>query len=136
LASLSIETKLNNDLVMTMNFIEYPWHDAILKEINIDRSNSGKDDVINIVIIWSTGLESSFSFKDVYYAQLNLNFGIIAEECISEVAFIPKSDIDVINFIHKWKHLVDDIENLMFIEIKTISTGSSIKIFARNVSSE
>jgi hypothetical protein len=116
-----------------MNFTEYPWHDAILKEIKIDRSNPGNNDVINMTIVWPTGIESTFCFKDVYYAKLNLNFGVIAEESISAVTNISMSDSDIVFFFQKWKGLIDNIEDLLFIEMLTISTGSEIRIFAKEV---
>ena len=122
-----------NNTKMTMNFIEFPWHDAILKEIKIDRSNPGINDMITLVVIWDTGSESIFYFKDVYYAKLDLNFGVIADECISEVRYLPTDDNDVVPFIRKWQSLVEDIANLFFIQIKTISTASSIRIFAKNI---
>lgn len=119
-----------------MNITEYPWHDAILKEIRIDRSNPGNDDTITMIVIWDTGVESTFSFKDVYYAKLNLNFGVIADECISDVIYLPKSSDDVVSFIRKWEKLVPDIGEILFVEIKTISTASSIRIFAKQIFEE
>jgi hypothetical protein len=116
-----------------MNFIEYPWHDAILKEIRIDRSNPGYDDTITMIIIWDSGNESKIAFKNVYYAQLNLNFGVIADECISEVKYLAKHDEEVLFFIKKWELLIPNIKELFFLEIRTSSTGSCIRIFTKEI---
>ena len=78
-----------------MNLIENFCHGAILKEMRIDRSNPGYNDIISVVIAWNTGLNNIFSFKDVYYASLHLNFGVIADEYISDVIYMPANDNDV-----------------------------------------
>jgi hypothetical protein len=116
-----------------MNFIDHPWHDAVLKEVKIDRSDPGNNDTITMIVAWQNGLKNTFVFKDVYYAKLDLNFGIIADECISDVEYLSKSDKDVIDFLQKWNKFVDYIDDFLFIEITTISTASSIRIFSREV---
>jgi hypothetical protein len=125
-----IQNDITNPL---MNLIDHPWHDAVLKEVKIDRNDPGNNDTITMIVVWENGLKNTFVFKDVYYAKLDLNFGIIADECISDVEYLPKSDKDVIDFLQKWNKFVDDIDDLLFIEITTISTASSIRIFTREV---
>ena len=116
-----------------MSLFDYPWHDAIIKEIHIDRSNPGNSDEIVMIIIWPDDKESTVRFTDVYYAQLSLNFGVIADECISDVDYISNEDKDVVTFLDTWRGVVDNLEKLLFIKITTRSTSSLIKIFARKM---
>lgn len=106
------------------------WHDATLNSINIDRSNAGLNDSIELHIVWPSGIENKLIFNDVYYANLSLNFGIIAEECISDANIIDDSNIDLVKIKEKWSKLYEGIKDLRGFEILTASTGSKIEIFA------
>lgn len=106
------------------------WHDATLKSINIDRSNAGQNDIIELNIVWPSGIENKLIFNDVYYANLSLNFGIIAEESILDAYIIDESNVEIIKIKEKWSKLYEGINNLLGFEILTISTASTIRIFA------
>ncbi|WP_306353298.1 hypothetical protein [Flavobacterium sp. '19STA2R22 D10 B1'] len=112
------------------------WHDATLKCINIDRSNPGYNDSIEIDIVWPSGGENKLIFKDVYSANFSLNFGVIAEESILGASIIDNSNVEIIKIKEKWSKLYDGIKDLYGFEIKTASTASNIKIFALSFSLE
>jgi hypothetical protein len=113
------------------NFNDFYWHDAIIKDIIIDRHNPGKKDEIQFNILFSGKRKIiHFIFEEVYYAFFNLNFGIIADEAI-RYASILNDGIDLSNFYLKWKGLMDDVKlNVYCIELN--STGGMIKIIAKN----
>lgn len=46
-----------------MNFNDYSWHDAIIKNILIDRKNPGKEDTISYEIQWPNNSISQIPFK-------------------------------------------------------------------------
>ena len=113
------------------NFNDFYWHDAVIKEIIIDRHNPGKRDEIRFKILFPDKRKViHFVFEGVYYASLDLNFGIIAHETIL-CASILVNDTDLSNFYSKWKGLMDDIKlNVYLIELN--STGGKIKIIAKD----
>jgi len=113
------------------NFNDFYWHDAVIKDIIIDRSTPGKKDEIQFNILFPDKRKViHFIFEEVYYASFNLNFGIIADETI-RYASILSDDIDLSSFYLKWKGLMDDIKlNAYFIELN--STGGRIKIIAKS----
>lgn len=113
-----------------MDFNEFYWHDAIIKNIEIDRKNPGLDDTVSFEIEWPNSQISKIIFKDVYFLKMNLNFGIMTPETISS-AFVIDNDVDITDFYIKWKGLMDDVTIKCYI-INTLSTGSEIKILAQN----
>jgi hypothetical protein len=111
-------------------FDTFEWHDAIIKSIVIDRSDAGNNDIIEMFIIWPSEVESKIIFKDVYYANLSLNFGVIAEDTIMDASIIDSSDIDIVNIKNKWAKYFVGINDIKGFEILTSSTVSTIRIFA------
>lgn len=111
-------------------FNAFEWHDAIIKSIIIDRSNAGNNDIIEMFITWPSEIESKIVFKDVYHANLSLNFGVIAEDTIMDASIIDSSDIDILNIKNKWARHFDGINEIKGFEILTLSTVSTIRIFA------
>lgn len=113
-----------------MNFGDYCWHDTQIKNIEIDRSNPGNNDVVSFELSWADESSGKLIFEGVYWARLNLNFGIIASECI-DAAFVAEcNDEDLINLYKLWRPIIGEI-NLNCYVIKIISTGSEIKIIAK-----
>jgi hypothetical protein len=108
-------------------FNDLPWHDSILKSIHIDRGNPGIHDVITMVIEWNPGHKNSLIFKDVYFANMKLNFGVLAEESILDAGIIDDADEEFLAIKEKWKEFCSDICGYA---IHTASTGSEIRIFA------
>ncbi|WP_276133046.1 hypothetical protein [Polluticoccus soli] len=114
-----------------MNFNEYHWHDSIIENIQIDRSNPGKEDTIKFEIEWSESHgKSVLSFEEVYWAMFNLNFGIIASETILDACQLDDNNEDLVNFYSNWKGLMNSVPLKTF-HINLNSTGSLINIIAR-----
>jgi hypothetical protein len=115
-----------------MNFNEdFYWHDSVIKNIRINRDNPGVKDEIEIEIVWADNEERvNFVFEDVYWARMDFNFGIVANESIAQAFLLNCDDEDLINFHSKWNGLMDDIK-LNVYEILLSSTGGRIKIIAK-----
>lgn len=117
-----------------MKFDDIEWHDQILTEINIDRSDPGKIDSIEIRLVIN-GEKAIIEFINVYHAQLNMNFGIVAEESIRYGAVELESD-ELLNIKEKWQKISANLDNLKCYIFNTNSTNSIIKIYALNYSFE
>ena len=115
-----------------MNFEDFYWHDSIIKNITINRDNPGIKDEIEIEIVWADNKERiNFIFEDVYWAKMDLNFGIVANENILQGYLLPNSDEDLINFYSLWKGARDEFK-LNVYEILLNSTGGRMKIIAKS----
>ncbi|WP_114437325.1 hypothetical protein [Marinilabilia salmonicolor] len=113
-----------------MEFNNLNWHDSIIKRLIVDRENPGREDVISIEIVWPDGKKNVLSFIDVYWAQLNLNFGIICEESIYD-AHCERRENEIVKEVYsKWGGMINDIE-LNYYEIETNSTSSKIMIISQ-----
>lgn len=118
---------------MNFDFNDHYWHDCILENIFINRSDPGNNDSIEIVIKWyEDNSVSKLVFKNVYLFKAAMNFGIIANESIDMAYIAPSDDNDLVNFYSKWKGAYDHISLNCYV-IKTSSTGSEIKILAETV---
>ena len=116
---------------MKLNFEDFKWHDAVIKNITLNRSNPGRKDEIEIEIIWPDNDKMNiFVFEDVYWAKMDLNFGIVANENILQADLLPNDDEDLIRIYSKWNGFIDDIK-LNTYEILLNSTGGRIKIVAK-----
>jgi len=114
-----------------MNFNNLDWHDSIIKNIIVDRNNPGRNDIIRIEIVWPNGCCNIISFRDVYWAKFDMNFGIISPESIFK-AFSEEKENETVKCLYlKWKGMLDDID-LNYYEIETNSTNSKIKIIAQS----
>jgi hypothetical protein len=78
-----------------MKFDEIEWHDQIFSGININRTNPGNNDSIELRVVID-GNEMVVLFDDVYFADIKMNFGIVADESI-RYAIINTDDIEIIN---------------------------------------
>ena len=59
-----------------MNFENFYWHDAIIKNIVINRNSPGIKDEIEIEIIFPNNNERvNFIFEGVYWVKMNLKNG-------------------------------------------------------------
>jgi len=114
-----------------MNFNDFNWHDAIIKNILIDRRSPGILDEIVFDIEWTEEKgKVKFIFKDIYWANMNLNFGIVADETILNAFSMNDNDEDLIAFYSKWKGMMN-VVNLNSYIINLNSTGGKIKIIAK-----
>ncbi len=118
-----------------MKFEDYNWHDLEIKGIAIDRNNPGKNDVIEFAIKLRNGSISKLLFQDVYWANLSLNFGIVASETINRVYIASEDDLDLLNFKNQWTPILkNNIEDYKMYVLEFNSTYSIIKIIANNIS--
>lgn len=114
-----------------MNFNDFYWHDAIIKNIQIDRLNPGNKDSIKFEIEWPEDRGNvTFLFEEVYWVRMTLNFGIVAEETILNSIELADDNQDLINFHSKWKGAMKDVK-LKTYKIELSSTGGEIKIIAK-----
>jgi hypothetical protein len=104
------------------------WHDQLLTSVKIDRYKPGHNDSIELNVLVDDS-EMVLTFTDVYFADLKLNFGIIAEETI-RYAIIKEDDSEIFNIKKKWRNIGVYLDDLFCFEINTNSTNSLIKIFA------
>jgi len=111
-----------------MRFEDIDWHDQKLVGVNINRTDPGNNDSIELKVVIN-GKEIILLFEDVYFADLRLNFGVIAEESISYA--VIKSDDEQIDAIqNKWSAAEGYLNDLLCFELNTNSTNSLIKIYA------
>jgi len=113
-----------------MNFNEYYWHDSVITNLTIDRTNPGISDTISLEIILQEGGDIELIFEDVYWANLALNFGIRAKENILHAFMAEKNDEDLTNLYLRWKGYIDNIDLTCYV-FDLNSTGGKIKIIAK-----
>jgi hypothetical protein len=111
-----------------MKFEDIEWHDQTLIGIDINRTNPGNDDSIKLNVLIDD-VEMEVSFQNVYFADIKMNFGVIAQESIS-YAIINNADIEITNVQTKWSKVGVELDKLLCFEINTNSTNSLIKIYA------
>jgi len=107
------------------------WNDSVLTKIEIDRSNPGNQDTIVFEIDWYDLGPGKLVFNEVYLAKMNLNFGIVASECILNAFEADENDPDIIDLYAKWKGMLDKVELHGYV-INLNSSGSEIKILAKS----
>jgi len=116
---------------MKMDFKDCYWHDAIVKNIQIDRNNPGYKDTIMFEIEWPEGKgKTKFVFEDVYWVSMNLNFGVVADETILNAFELEESDQDLLNANSIWGSVLKEIK-LKGYKFDFNSTGSEIKIISK-----
>jgi len=114
-----------------MNFGDFYWHDAIILNIVIDRSNPGRIDTILFEIEFPDLGKVNFVFDKVYWIKMDLNFGMVVSENILKAFIADRSDTDFVYISSKWKKFIDlDIAKLDCYVIELNSTGGEIKIIA------
>ena len=113
-----------------MEFNNIDWQDSVIKNVKIDRSNPGINDVIEFEIEWEDGENGSLFFEEVYWAKFDLNFGIISSETILDASSLEADDEDLLNLYMNWKGLIDNIKLTAYL-INLNSTGGWIKIIAK-----
>ncbi|MFZ5431620.1 MAG: hypothetical protein ACOZDD_15430 [Bacteroidota bacterium] len=113
-----------------MEFNSLNWHDSVIERIDIDRKDPGENDIIRIEMSWPNGENNIVSFKDVYWADLNMNFGIVSPESILKAHAEGRENEMVKRFYEKWKGMLNNVE-LNYYEIETNSTNSKIRIIAQ-----
>lgn len=119
---------------MTENrFEQLPWHDAVLMEIQIDRSG---EDTVKVVVEWPSdygGSIESLSFEGVYGFHAQMNFGVFPPDLIRE-AHCYDSCPELTEIILKWSKMGVRLEGLRCYLIETATTGSRVVILAQRYS--
>jgi hypothetical protein len=100
-----------------LRFYDLYWHDSTVTNITIDRSDPGHNDIIKLDIHWMDEGKGYLLFEDVYKLQLDMNFGIVANECILTASVASDRN--------------DPKLNVYTIELN--STGGMIKIIAKTL---
>lgn len=120
---------------MNDDFFDFPWHDAEIKLIVIDRQNPGEHDSVRLSLRWPDQAESDVVFYDCYAFSGQMSFGIIAAETILEVRLVTHgTELDVIK--GRWRALGVELPDLKCYEIETNSTASILKVFANRFAIE
>lgn len=116
----------------TMNFNDFYWHDSVIYNITINRTNPGVNDEIVFELQWAEEKERVlFIFEEVYMTDMKLNFGIVAEENILSAALLGSDNSYLVSFYARWKGVMDGIE-LNTYKIDLNSTGGKIIIIAKS----
>jgi hypothetical protein len=111
-----------------------PWHDAVLLDISVDRSNPGSVDLVCLTIEWpaqpneSKARRSEIEFQDCYRFEASMNLGVVAEETIRDAWFEP-DNAEVAKL-----QSVFGVTDLHCWVLETNSTASTIRIIARGAS--
>jgi hypothetical protein len=111
---------------------KYPWHDAVLRNVLVDRSNPGHNDVVELLIEWNDGRISRFIFHDCYAMRSAMNFGVVAEETIRSVDIVEDGD-EVDSLKAKWSGAGSTVSKIKCFRLETNSTASVISIFALGI---
>jgi hypothetical protein len=114
---------------MNATFDSFPWHDAQLKEILVDRRKPGERDVVQVLVAWPEGGESEFVFHDCYAMTANMNFGVIADESIAYASLIA-DDEGLLSVRERWRLLGVSLGELRCYHFELSSTGSEIRVYA------
>lgn len=109
-----------------------PWHDAVLREIIVDRRTPGKVDEVLLLVAWPGGGASTIRFSDCYAMNARMKFGVIADESIAG-ASTDDRDPELLALRARWKPLGVDLDSVGCFRIETSSTGSLIRIYAKRV---
>lgn len=117
---------------MNFDFNDCYWHDSILQNIFIDRSNTSMPDTIVMTIDWYDEPPSKIVFNDVYLLKATMNFGMSVKEWILSAAICPPDDPDIVEYYKKCK-LEFGSKNINAYIIETNTTGGTIKILAGSV---
>ena len=110
-------------------FNSLSWHDAVIDKIVIDRRNPGIKDEIRIFITWYNDTKSMLCFHNVYWADLNMNFGVMTPEYILTAESKGKEYEQIQELYKKLNERIINID-MNYYEIETNTTTSKIRIIA------
>lgn len=105
------------------------WHDAALLSLHIDRQTPGERDDVVLLIKWPDGRMQTVRFTDCYFLDVQMNFGVIAEESILSARCVAHSE-KLAAFRSDWTRMGVDLHDLLCFEITTNSTASVIRVYA------
>ncbi|HTN36211.1 MAG TPA: hypothetical protein VL053_04000 [Arachidicoccus sp.] len=115
-----------------MNYNDFFWHDAIIKNIQIDGNNPGIKDTMIFEIKWPEEKgRTTFVFEDIYSAEMSLNIGIVSDETILNSMQLEENNEYLTNFYSKWKGTKSNVKlNTYIIDLN--STGGK-KNYCKNI---
>ena len=113
---------------MNAVFESFPWHDAELKELLVDRREPGERDVVQLLVAWPQGGESLFVFRNCYAMTANMYFGIIAPERIGDASLLTDDQV-LLSIRKRWRPLGVSLEELRCYRFEMSSTGSDIRVY-------
>lgn len=113
-----------------MDINDLYWHDSTLLNIYIDRSVKRDVDSIVMEIDWHDIGIKKVIFRDVYWANLYLNMGVIGVESICN-ATMDEDKVKIVELKNRWKGYLDNME-LHYFRIEFNSTGSTIEIISKS----
>jgi hypothetical protein len=124
----------NHSPMELKSIVEWDWHDAELLTINVDRTNPGIHDRIELFVSLESRGRARLTFDNVYYSLFNMNFGVVVEnETIYSIRMLDSSDKELNETVSKWNMLYSKIESIQGLEFITNSTNSRIVVIAENV---
>jgi hypothetical protein len=118
---------------MLKQLLTFAWHDSRLIDMVVDRSIPGKVDTVRFTVEWSSWephppeRRSIIEFVNCYRLEAEMNFGVICSEQLSDAW--QEADHPQIA-LNQAFHRKNDLFCWVF---ETASTGSTIKIIARDV---
>lgn len=119
------------DSKIKTKFNALPWHDAVIRDIYIDRTNAGKQDQIAFKIEWPNDLISEIVFTDCFALNADVNFGVGPQENILDADCLEQSsDIEKVRM--KWSKLGVVIEPLFCFMMHTNTSNSIFRIVAKD----
>lgn len=119
--------------ITKMKFNDFEWHDAVIKSVIIDRCNPGKIDNIAFKIEFLSGI-ADIIFTDVFKANFDMNFNMIATESIWD-AYNEGEENNMVQKVYEdYKKVGMDIKDshLNYYKIETNTTGSVFQIVSKN----
>jgi hypothetical protein len=116
---------------MTSILLAREWHDAILLQLKIDRTNPGVIDRVCLVVEWPNNTISDIYFDHCYFFSCSLNFNIVAIESIRSFDIL-NDDPKINELKEKWMKFTHDVANIKCYRLETNSTASVISIYSLN----
>ncbi|WP_141733451.1 hypothetical protein [Oligoflexus tunisiensis] len=118
--------------MMESDFLELPWHDSVILNINIDRSNPGEVDELVLKVDWPEGNQSFLRFVKCYWILLQMNMGFNALESVLTADHMVESET-LSEVKQVWKGMGRDLEGLNHFIIETNTTAGKIEIICKQL---
>ncbi len=112
-----------------MKIEDLHWNDSILKKIEVNRTDTDKNNTITLDIDWVGSEQGKFIFIDVYKAYFDLNLGIGSPESIWCAYCLPDDDKDVKEVKSNWQKVNPKL-SINGYEIHFNTSNSRMKIIA------
>ena len=113
-----------------MLFADFPWHDAILVSVVINRDDPGNSDRVELVVRTVRGSIYDVVFSECYSLELTMNFGIYGDDTI-RFGREASDTSELESVLRKWDSVGVRLEGLKEFELTTNSTGSCLKVHAQ-----